>query len=226
MSRVKKSLRMEFPSLHRSSTRSGTVGILNPFSLLRKKILFIRSWALLLLQAQRRLKSLMPQGRSLMMPQRRSLMPQRRNQKQQKINLIPRMKNLMPQMQLRHTQKTRQMKELLKRLNLARHHQKVNRKARKNMQQQGKKKKSREREKKRKRWRSKKSLSTVPYDTIFLEQVFRKHQLEPPHQRKENPFPKQSTFCACMNIKTQREHSYHSVPPVTFIYIFGIPVAC
>ncbi|XP_014736100.1 PREDICTED: SH3 domain-binding glutamic acid-rich protein isoform X2 [Sturnus vulgaris] len=67
-----------------------------------------------------------------------------------------------------------------------------------------KKKKSREREKKRKRWRSRKSLSTVPYDTIFLEQVFRKHQLEPPHQRKENPFLKQSitTFCACMNIKT------------------------
>lgn len=36
-----------------------------------------------------------------------------------------------------------------------------------------KKKSSREREKKKKRWKSRKSLSTVPYDTIFLEQVFR-----------------------------------------------------
>lgn len=69
--------------------------------------------------AARRLKSLMPQ--------RRSQKPQRRSQKPQKINLMPRLKTLMPQMKLRHTQKTRQMKELLKRLSLARHHQKVNR---------------------------------------------------------------------------------------------------
>ncbi|XP_009699357.1 PREDICTED: SH3 domain-binding glutamic acid-rich protein [Cariama cristata] len=47
-----------------------------------------------------------------------------------------------------------------------------------------KKKKSRKREKKRKRWRSKKSLSTLPYDTFFLEQVFRKHKLGQLCQRK------------------------------------------
>nr|XP_013810695.1 PREDICTED: SH3 domain-binding glutamic acid-rich protein [Apteryx mantelli mantelli] len=49
------------------------------------------------------------------------------------------------------------------------------------------KKKSRKREKKRKRWRrqrSKKSLSTLSYDTFFLEKVFRKHKLEQYHQRK------------------------------------------
>ncbi|XP_009082579.1 PREDICTED: SH3 domain-binding glutamic acid-rich protein [Acanthisitta chloris] len=47
-----------------------------------------------------------------------------------------------------------------------------------------KKKRSRKKEKQRKRRRSKKSLSTVPYATLFLEQVFRKNKLEQPCQRK------------------------------------------
>lgn len=36
-----------------------------------------------------------------------------------------------------------------------------------------KKKESKKRKKKRKRWRSKRSLSILPYDTFSLEQVFR-----------------------------------------------------
>ncbi|XP_010192296.1 PREDICTED: SH3 domain-binding glutamic acid-rich protein [Mesitornis unicolor] len=45
-------------------------------------------------------------------------------------------------------------------------------------------KKRRRRRRRRRRRKSKKSLSILPYDTFFLEQVFRKHKLEQPCQRK------------------------------------------